>query len=175
MSLDRALLARACALLILAALVLAFWLGPVGAYRALLGAGAQELAAKEQLLERYRALVEGGAAQDRGADAKTLLLPALSDAEAAAFLQETLKAAAVQAQVDIQGMQVLASETLPGVQRIGVRLRASGDMAGLDRLLYAIEQSRPMLYPDHLQVQSRALRPGLDFQFDVAGFKAGPT
>lgn len=174
MSLDRTFMARGGALLILAALLFALWLGPVGAYRALLGAGAQHLAAKEQLLDRYRALVESGAA-DRPADAKQLLLPALSEAEAAAFLQETLKAAASQSQVDIQGMQVLASEAMPGVQRIGVRLRGSGDMAGLDRLLYAIEQSRPLLYPDHLQIQSRALRPGLDFQFDVAGFKPGPA
>jgi general secretion pathway protein M len=177
---ERAMVARIAALGILVAIAVVLWLGPVGAYRDLVSAGARELAGKEQLLDRYRALVAGTRAEDRPASDRALLFPALSDAGAAALLQETLKAAATSAQVEIQGIQMLPSEVVPGAQRVGVRLRGSGDIAGLNRLLYAIEASRPLLYTDNLQIQSRAMRPAqapaaLDFQFDVAGFKPGPA
>ena len=86
------------------------------------------------------------------------------------------------AQVQVQGFQVLRAEPLPGAVKIGVRLRGSGDVAALGRLLYAIEAVRPLLVPDNLQVQGRATAPGLspesasvplEFQLDVSGFRAG--
>ena len=69
---------------------------------------------------------------------------------------------------------------MPGSVRIGVRLRATAEIGGLERLLYAIESARPVLYPDNLQIQSHAIRPAaassaLDFQLDVSGFKSGPS
>jgi hypothetical protein len=59
-------------------------------------------------------------------------------------------------------------------------VRASGDMAGLRGLLYAIETAKPLLYPDNLSIQSHVATPGaaaspLDFQFDISGFKADPA
>ncbi len=169
---ERSHLARGAALAILAAIIGGLWLGPVAAYRDLVGDGARQLAADQQKLQHYRALVREeppSATPNDGA----ILLPAMSDAEGAALLQETLKAAAVGANVAIEGLQVLPPDNLAGAARIGVRLRARGDVAGLDRLLYAIEASRPLLHPDNLQVQSRA-QPALEFQLDVSAFKGGP-
>jgi hypothetical protein len=115
-----------------------------------------------------------------------LLLPEIPDSQAVARLQETLKAAATAAQVQIQGFQILRSEPVPGAVRIGVRLRGSSDVAALGRLLYAVEAARPLLVPDNLQVQGRAASPAagstpeptpipLDFQLDVSGFKTGAS
>ena len=182
MSLDRAILARAGAVAILLLLFAVLWIGPIGTYFELVAGGADALAQKAALLQRYRALVEAPAAENaevaRGDP--SLLIPAVPDAQALALLQETVKAAAAAAQVQIQGLQVLRSEGEPGALRIGVRIRAAGDVASLGRLLYAIEAARPLLYPDNLQIQSRAAAPGmppspLQFQLDIAGFKAGAS
>jgi hypothetical protein len=96
------------------------------------------------------------------------------------LLQETVKTAATAAHVQVLGLQVLRGEAVSGATRIGVRVRASGDMAGLRNLLYAIETAKPLLYPDNLSIQSHAATPGaaasvLDFQFDISGFKAEPA
>jgi general secretion pathway protein M len=178
---DRALLTRAGALAILLLLVALLWVGPIGAYFQLIGDGADAIARKTALLQRYRALADAAASGRPNEAARSdpsLLLPAVPDAQAVALLQETVKSAAAAAQVQIQGFQVLRSEGEAGAPRIGVRIRASGDVASLGRLLYAIESARPLLYPDNLQIQSHAAAPGtppspLQFQLDVAGFRAG--
>jgi general secretion pathway protein M len=180
MSLDRAVLARAGAVAILVVLLLVLWVGPIGAYFDLIGQGADEIAQKATLLQRYRTLADGGATQP-AAPARSdpsLLIPSIPDAQALALLQETVKSAAASAQVQIQGLQVLRSEGEGGALRIGVRVRAAGDVGSLGRLLYAIEAARPLLYPDNLQIQSQAAAPGsppsaLQFQLDIAAFKAG--
>lgn len=182
MSLDRAVLQRAGALAILLAFVVMLWLGPVGAYFDMLGRGADEIAQKSALLQRYRALADAAPAQSAG-PARTdasLLIPAMPEAQAIAVLQETIKSAAAAAQVQIQGMQVLRGEGEAGALRIGVRVRAAGDVNGLGRLLYAIEAARPVLYPDNLQIQAQPTAPGappnpLQFQVDIAAFKMGTS
>jgi hypothetical protein len=91
-----------------------------------------------------------------------------------------VKAAASASKVRINSLQVLRGETLARAVKIGVRIRAAGDMASLARLLFAIEAARPVLYPDNLQIQTRAAAPGkapeaLDFQLDISGFKPGTS
>jgi hypothetical protein len=176
---ERTLLGRAAALLILVGVIAALWLGPVAAYRGLLDEDARALQAGEQKLLRYRALAGAPAGSPREIDDKAVLFPRDSDAQELALLQESLKSAAAASAVEIQGLQVLQPETLPGAIRLGVRLKGRGDIAGLDRLLYAVEAARPLLYPDNLQIQSRASQPSaapppLDFQLDVSGFKPAP-
>ena len=81
----------------------------------------------------------------------------------------------------VEQLQALAiRDAVPGATRIGVRVRAIGDMPSLRNLLYAIEAARPLLYPDNLQVQSHATSLDaatgqLDFQLDISGFKADPA
>jgi general secretion pathway protein M len=169
--------ARAVALALLLALVALVWIGPVAAYLDLVGTDAQHLSAATAALARSRALVDAAPRAKATIDT-ALLLPDISDAQAIALLQESLKGAAATAQVEIQGLQVLQADTLGGAPRVGVRLRARGQIAGLDRLLYAIEASRPLLYPDNLEIQahrgdSGAKAGALDFQLDVSAFRAG--
>jgi hypothetical protein len=164
---------RAAALAILAALVALLWIGPVSAYRDYLDSDARTLAELVAALARDRALVAAPSAP--GAIAMALLPPGISDAQAVALLQQTLKGAAATAQVDIEGLQVMQADTLGGAPRLGVRLRGRAMIAGLDRLLYAIEASRPLLYPDNLRIEAHGRDAGgtLDFQLDVSGFRAG--
>jgi general secretion pathway protein M len=176
---------RIAALAILAAVLVLFWLGPVGAYLDFVSAGADQLGLAQQNLQRYRALGDGAdpALAAPRADA-ALLFPEIPDSQAAALLQETLKSAATAAQVQIQGLQVLRADPVSGAVRTRVQVRASGDIASLGRLLYAIEAARPVLYADNLHVQSRPMQTVgqaagsaavLDFQLDVSGFRAGPA
>ena len=52
MSFDRATLARAGAVAILALLLLVLWIGPIGAYVDLVGEGGEEIAQKGAVLQR---------------------------------------------------------------------------------------------------------------------------
>jgi hypothetical protein len=173
---QRPALGRVAALALLALLALLFVVGPLAAYCGLIADNNDALAAKAALLHRYRTLshAEARAAPPPG---PALLYPDMPESQATALLQETVKTAAAAARVQVQGLQVLRGETANGAMRIGVRVRASGDIASLRGLLYAIETAHPALYPDNLSIQSLAPAAGvapspLNFQFDVSGFKA---
>ncbi|HUK61565.1 MAG TPA: type II secretion system protein GspM [Stellaceae bacterium] len=173
-------LSRAGALAILLVLLATVWLGPVALYEEVRANDAAAFAAATATLARDRAAL---AAPDtaRGAN-DAILLPPLSDAEAAALLQETLKRAAQTADVEILAIEVLAPDRLAGAARVGLRLKARGDVAGIARLLYAVAASRPLLHADNLHIAAHPAAPGsataaaapnLDFEFEVAAFKAG--
>jgi len=174
-----AAVSRVAALGILAVLIALFCVGPLAAYCGLIDANSDGLATKAALLQRYRALAGAGPSAPAPAG-PALLYPDMPESQASALLQETVKSTAATAHVQVQGLQVLHNDALPGATRIGVRVRASGDMASLRSLIYAIETARPLLYPDNLQIQSHATSPAaaagsLDFQFDISGFKTEPA
>jgi hypothetical protein len=173
---------RLVALALLALLFAALWAGPVSAYLDIVGSGADEISRQSQLLERYRALALApampGTAEKPGA--APLMLPQLPEAQAIALLQESIKTAADTSRVEVQSLQVLRSESLPSAVKLGARISASGDNAGLARLLYAAETARPTLFPDNLQIHARPGGPGntagmLDFQLDVSAFMPVPS
>ena len=176
---ERPNLGRLSALAILAALIAVFCLGPVAAYCDWVAGNADALAAKAALLQRYRSLARAETRAATPAD-PALLYGGMPESQATALLQETVKTAAAAAHVQVQGLQVLRGDAVSGATRIGVRVRASGDMAGLRNLLYAVETAKPLLYPDNLSIQSHAATAGaatgaLDFQFDISGFKSEPA
>jgi hypothetical protein len=179
---------RGAALALLGLLLVAVWIGPTTFYIGLIRSGSDDIERQSALLQRYRALAEvPQPGLSSAAAVSDLLSPEVPDSQAVARLQETLKTAATAAQVQIQGFQILRVEPLPGAVKVGVRLRGSGDVAALGRLLYAVEAARPLLVPDNLQVQARATAPPpagsspepgpvpLDFQLDVSAFKAGAS
>ena len=183
MTLSRGINGRIGALALLGLLIVALWIGPAAAYLDLIQSGSDDIERAAAVLQRYHALTEAPrSGQFPAAATADLLLPEIPDSQALARLQETLKSAAAAAQVQVQGFQILRAEPLPGAVRIGVRLRGSGDVAALGRLLYAVEAARPLLVPDNLQVQGRATASGsspesgpipLEFQLDISGFRAG--
>lgn len=174
---EGSLPSRAAALGVLAVLLGLFYVGPIAAYAGLVRAEGQKVADAEAALARGHRLIRQG--RGTAPALRSILFADMSDAQAAALLQESLKAAAASAHVEIGGLQVLPAEPAQGSRRIGVRLRARGDMAGIERFLYAIEAARPVLYPDNLLIQSRTA-PGaapsvLDFEIEVAGFASGAS
>lgn len=177
---ERPALGRVAALAILAILVVLFCGGPLAAYCGLVADNNEALGTKAALLQRYRALAEIKAPSSSSApEARALLYPDMPESQASALLQETVKNTATAAHAQVLGLQVLRSEAANDATRIGVRVRASGGMASLRGLLYAIESARPVLYTDNLSIQSHAATSDaapspLDFQFDVSAFKAEP-
>jgi general secretion pathway protein M len=122
----------------------------------------------------------GGHGPDQLAALKDpILFPALSDAQALAGLQEAVKGLAMTSHVEIQGLQILPSDSQAGLSRIGIRVRATADMDGTNGLLYAIETSKPLLYVDNLQLRpqmaNNAPTAVLDLQFDVTAFRPGAS
>lgn len=175
---ERALVGRVAAVAILLALLAAAWIGPINAYLGALADGSEEIAAKRTLLQRYRALAGAHPRAPAERGDKGLLYPDIPESQAIALLQETVKTAAAAARVEVRGLQVLRIEAAPGAQRIGIRINAAGDIASVGRLLHAVEAARPLLYPDNLHVQSRAVTANaaaapLEVQLDIFGFKAG--
>ena len=169
---------RGSALVILGLLLVLFRLGPAALYVGLIGSGSDEIERQNSVLQRYRALAEVVPAAEPTAAGSDLLLPEIPESQAIARLQETVKSMAGTAQVQIQNLQVLRSEPLPGALKVGVRVRGTGDMAALGRLLYAVEAARPLLLADNLQVQAHPVPTDgppapLDFQLDVTAFKTG--
>jgi general secretion pathway protein M len=176
---GRPALGRAAALAILAILVVLFCGAPLAAYCGLVADNSDALATKAALLQRYRALADAKVLSSASAPEAALLYPDMPESQASAVLQETVKNAATTAHAQVLGLQMLRSEAANGATRIGVRVRASGDMSSLRGLLYAIESARPVLYTDNLSIQSHAATSDaapspLDFQFDVSGFKTEP-
>jgi len=176
---ERSTLSRVAALAILAGLVVMFCAGPLAAYCGLVSDNNDALATKAALLQRYRALADAKAPSSASAPEAALLYPDMPESQASALLQEMVKNTASAAHAQVLGLQMLRSDTASGATRIGVRVRASGDMASLRGLLYALESARPGLYADNLSIQAHAATSdaapiALDFQFDVSGFKAEP-
>jgi general secretion pathway protein M len=171
-------LSRTAALLVLAVLLALVHAGLVAPYFDHVAALDDKLANRAAVLERMRALGDGEAAAPTPTTA-SLLLPAVSDAQAVGTLQDRLKAFAARDGLELQNLQVLPRGDLPGVARLAVRLRAVGDIGALNRFLHAVESAEPVLLVDNLRIQSRTPRPtpgaasaALDVQLDVVGFKA---
>ncbi len=135
------------------------------------------------MLQRYRDLLHNPAQKGQiagDADGQALILADLSESQAIAALQERLNSTAAATRVVVQGLQVLPPEPFSGSVKVGVRLRATTDIGGLNRLLYDIENARPALYSDNLQINAqpqsgRDASRALDVQIDVYAFKAGPS
>jgi general secretion pathway protein M len=175
---ERPAFGRATALTILALLIALFFIGPFAAYCSWIDDNSEALADKATLLQRYRALAANKASVPV-TPGPALLYPDMPESQASALLQETVKNTAAAAHVQVQGLQVLHSDSAGGATRIGVRVRGSGDMASLRSLIYTIEAARPLLYPDNLSIQSHATSADatpstLDFQLDISGFKTEP-
>ncbi|HVH78976.1 MAG TPA: GspMb/PilO family protein, partial [Stellaceae bacterium] len=127
---ERPAFGRVAALTILGSLVLLFFLGPFAAYCGLIADNRNALANRLALLERYQALAIRPASTAVSPET-ALLYPDVPESQTTALLQEAVKAAATAAHVEVQGLQVLRSDTASGATRIGVRVRAAGDITSL--------------------------------------------
>jgi hypothetical protein len=182
---------RLAALAILAAVGTVLYAGLVVPYQDWLAASAEQADAATSLAAQYRRLAAGAGDGDAGSAsaplAALLLAPDLSEAQAASLIQERLKGFAAAAGVELQGVTVLPREDAPALQRLQLRLRGTGDVAGLTRFLHAVESARPVLVVNTLRLQSRGGAPAaaggaasapttpLDLQLDILAFRERPA
>jgi hypothetical protein len=181
---------RVGALGVLALLLALIYAGLVLPYLGYIDGLDEQVATRQAVLERMRALTTTpGASAERSAAtaADALLMPDVSEAQVVGQLQDRLKRFAASDGIELQGLQVLPHVETTAVTRLGVRLRGNGDMLALNRFLYAIESAEPALLVDSLRLQARATgSPAstaassspqatppatLDVQLDVVGFR----
>jgi general secretion pathway protein M len=121
--------------------------------------------------------LRGVAAQwKQKAPANDLLLPASSDAIAAATLQTTVKDLVAQAGTSLTSTEILSPQAQDQFRRVGIHVAFSTNQRLLTAVLRGIEVARPLLFVDNLDLrdagQSDGSDPGLAVAFDVYGFPA---
>lgn len=173
---------RILALALLLALLAGAWLAvvqPLLGWRAAAGARLAEAGAT---LMRYRTvagqseeIVRQAAALRDVAEREALFLPGATEGQAAAALQDVIKAAVGSADARADSIQALEATADGALTRITMRVRLSADTKSLQRLLHALEAGRPVVLLDGLYVRARSFRAdaqerNLDLRFDVIGF-----
>lgn len=110
------------------------------------------------------------------APANDLLLPASSDAIAAATLQSTIKDLVAQGGASLSSTEILPPQNEDRFRRVGIHISFSGDQRLLTTVLGGIETARPLLFVDDLDIrgtgQPGVADPTLTVAFDVFGFPA---
>lgn len=173
---------RVLALSALFIALLLFVFGLVVPYLALLENSYEQLAQSQQqraLFARYmeKAGQSDDAMEQTGALHDLLLLPGSTVTNAQAGLQQIIDGLAGESGVSLLSFEPLSSEGADnGFGRVGGRVRATADLAGLQRFLHGLESHRPVLFLDRLYVRARTPQgqesDGLDVQLDIFGFRA---
>jgi general secretion pathway protein M len=112
-------------------------------------------------------------------DLTELILPGTSDAVAAANLQATLAALAAKVGTGIASTEILTPQAQDPFRRIGLRINLTGDLTMLTNLLRGIDEARPPLFVDRLDLRSSAgtapasgnAPPILAVTMDLHGFR----
>ncbi len=178
---------RVLALSLLAALLGTGYLlliAPVAAERAL---NAESIADDRDLLERLdrlAAMRSGLAARldavRRQQAAQAFYLTEATDALAAAELQERVRAVIAGGGVTLRSIQILPAQDEEGFRRIAIRVQVSTALEGLFEIAYALETTKPLLFIDNVDVQSRMVRqtttgpapdPMLAVTLDLYGYR----
>ena len=172
----------ALGLIFLTAILL--WLGAAQPLLDLYAAQGAKLAQRAALADRMAML----AAEVPALQARAASVPAnngeatfqgATDALAGASLQSLLQSLAGAAGATLSSMETLAADQAGPYRRIGVKLSISAPLPVLVQLMAQIEQARPPMLIDDLQIHgSPIMLPGaqsaaLDAGFTVYGFRSG--
>jgi general secretion pathway protein M len=170
----------------LALLVLAVaWAAVVHPLIVLRASRTEALADQEALASRMAHLVQtlpvlrrqAAVAMQNGPPADAMLQGA-TDAVAGAALQQLVQDMAKQAGVSLASTEALAAEQVHAYRLIGVRIAMTAPWPGLVQLLQTIEQAKPAMTVDDLQLHGPRLQiaqgdPPLDASMTVLAFRAG--
>jgi general secretion pathway protein M len=166
MSSSLAWLSRAAALMLLVlALGAAYYLG-VGPMIADYRSNGEAIADAQALLERFRHVAGAeGDLRENLAELKKrqasqgYYLAKNTDALAAAALQEHVKGVVQESGGKIRSIQTLPGQDEGNFRRIAIRLQMTMTTESLSRAFYALETSKPFLFLDNVDVQSRLAQP----------------
>lgn len=174
----------ALGLVLLAAILL--WLAAAQPLLDLYADQSAKLAQRAALADRMTLLAaEVPALQERAASVPAnngeATFQGATDALAGASLQSLLQSLAGSAGATLSSMETLPADQAGPYRRIGVKLSISAPLSVLVQLMAQIEQARPPMLLDDLQIHgSPILLPGarsaaLDAGFTVYGFRSGAT
>ncbi|KFI23350.1 type II secretion system protein GspM [Nitrosococcus oceani] len=125
----------------------------------------EKIASMQQRLTRYNQII----ASRPALEARLKQLQRKQAANAYYLEQQSAPLAAtelrrrVKAVVESSGGVLTSTQSLPVVEnelfpKVGIRVRMTGDTEILQKVLYDLEASRPLLFVDDLQVRSRQIR-----------------
>lgn len=135
---------------------------------------ATRMEAVAATLPQLRADAEGAAASP----AAQALLQGATDAVAGAALQGQVETMASGAGMTVSSLELLPTEAAGAFRRVGLRLSVNGSWPSLLRLLQAVDEARPRMVVDDVQVQPLASvavaeAQGFAATFTVIAFRAG--
>ncbi len=164
--------------------VAAIYLAAVAPMVSLYEANAERLQERQELAQRLqrsaRALPvlrdEADAAQNQASD-ENLLLEGDSDSVAAAALQSTVKDVVESAGARLISVEVLTSDKRENLQRVGIHVSFSGNLALLTTVLQGMQLAHPVILVDNVDIQGAdsadqgGSQKQLAIALDVYGFK----
>lgn len=157
----------------------------------LISSGLEYYAEKKDLrfrLQRYQQIVARKDEVDQGIErikqqylAQKYFNNSNTVSLASADIQKFIKNAIVQAGGELTSSQVLPSRSEDGLNRITVKVRMAGDMEVLRAVLYEIENSKPVMIINQIDIRpvrgrrnrkTRRIEPSnkLNVNFEVVGF-----
>jgi general secretion pathway protein M len=184
---------RAAALaLLVVALALAYLavIGPViGRYRDY----EERIDDLSHRLQQYRSLAQTRAVNQRLLDqlkrrdqAKRYYLSEHKPALASAELQGLVKRAVERAKGELLSTQAMSDQPGEGYAKVTVKVRMQGDIEALQKVLHALESSRPLLALNNVVIEPASVRRAPDpegpnaatvlaISFDVTGYTREPA
>lgn len=157
----------------------------------LISSGLEYYAEKKDLrfrLQRYQQIVARKDEVDQGIErikqqylAQKYFNNSNTVSLASADIQKFIKNAIVQAGGELTSSQVLPSRSEDGLNRITVKVRMAGDMEMLRAVLYEIENSKPVMIINQIDIRpvrgrrnrkTRRIEPSnkLNVNFEIVGF-----
>lgn len=120
--------------------------------------------------------------QDNSTDA--YYLPDASPTLAATTLQQRVRQVVQSNGGNLVSTQILPVAVEEGFTRVALRIQMTGDTTAVQRMLHALESSRPLLFVDALQIRAQPVRQNrrgntvteemqLVTQFELAGYLPG--
>ena len=186
----RPFFSRSLALILLALVVGLVYGGMVEPLRRETRDWREQADQSEALLDQYQRLHQSlpglqarFEALQKSSERKGATLSGGSDALAAAGLQEQIKR-----RIEGAGGQLKSTQILPVIEegvyrRISLRVQVQGELEALQAVLYSVEDGRPYLFVDNLDLrkrrQSRSRRNAgsaqqfLELRFDLFGYRRG--
>ncbi len=135
-----------------------FWLGRYQMYQ-------QVQVELQDRLQRYERLLASHDELHRQLElvrsqhaAQDYYLPRTTPTLAATGLQQQVSQLVQNHGGSLASSQILPAREQNGVVRVALRVQLSGDAETLQRTLYDLESSEPLLFVDNLQVRSRSIR-----------------
>jgi len=174
------LLSRTLALALLALALLGGFRLVVAPLMAAFQDNAARIEQAETLLQRYLALAEQRqamsdrlAAQEELAASAAGYLEGLSDALAAAQLQDRVKSVIEGAGGELRSTQILPAVAIDGdagIRRTPLRVQFAAAIGGLAETLYELESGQPYVFIEQLTVREQRRRdePGTDGSLDTS-------